>query len=416
MTAIVEDLQKIILKRTEPKIVVNRDENTDYRLFSEIKGGEDKNIKIKSKLGEFTTGTFKTVYIYENSNGELNNDNILSLTHEKWNNYEKKLVEEMNSFKIQKTLYMKPNGSLYIPNIVDYGSFCQCKKENCRKENPCINASITVNRDEEVKLGNGMGVYSIQEKIKGGELFDRLANGEYVANLNKSDGQDKKSRKYLKYVTNLNRQKMVVRNILNAVKFIHEQGYAHYDLKPENILMVRGTDNVKIIDFGFTKKHGLIEDRPFGTPEYISPEVKNRNFNQKADYWALGCLFVFIFCSNYLYQRGKNYNLFSQGIRKNPKQYLEDYTRSISVKLTDIQIDFLSQFFKNPKELWSFDQLLAHPYLSNGKKGGKIRKTRKKNNKKRKNMKHTKRNVDKKQKKTKTKNKVICKSRKNKKK
>ena len=84
MTAIAEDVQ--ILKRTEPKIVVNRDENTDYRLFSEIKGGEDKNIKIKRKLGEFTTGTFKTVYIYENSDGELNNDNILSLTHEKWNN------------------------------------------------------------------------------------------------------------------------------------------------------------------------------------------------------------------------------------------------------------------------------------------------------------------------------------------
>jgi serine/threonine protein kinase len=309
---------------------------------------------------------------------------------------ESKLVEEMNSFKIQKTLYMKPNGSLYIPNIVDYGSFCQCKKENCRKENPCINASITVNRDEEVKLGNGMGVYSIQEKIKGGELFDRLANGEYVANLN--------------------RQKVLVRNILNAIKFIHEQGYAHYDLKPENILMVRDTDDIKIIDFGFTKEHGQIVDRSFGTPEYISPEVKNRNFNQKADYWALGCLFVFIFCSNYLYQRDTNYNLFSQRIRKNPKQYLKKYTKGFGIELTENQIDFLSHFFKNPEELWSFDQLLAHPYLSNGKKGGKIRKTRKKNNKKRKNMKHTKRNVDKKQKKTKTKNKVLSKSRKNKKK
>ena len=76
----------------------------------------------------------------------------------------------MSTVKIQKTLYMKPNGSLYNPNIVDYGSFCQCKKENCKKENPCINASITVNRDEEVKLGNGIGVYSIQEKINGGDM------------------------------------------------------------------------------------------------------------------------------------------------------------------------------------------------------------------------------------------------------
>lgn len=446
---------EIILKRTEPKIILkNIEETTNYRLFSEKKNISDYNIKIKRQLGKDTTGSYKTVYVYENSDGVEDQDNILSLTHPKWNSmkneknelkhrknlyledieeiekevnelnqtnsssnqeylnhllreikdYKKsiskiedkyhkkmkskqgKLLEEYNSFKIQQKLSSIPGGNQYIPEIIDYGSFCKCKEginDVCNNKSPCVDNQIMIG--DEIKLGNGIGVYSIQTKIKGGELFDRLLNGEYVANLN--------------------RQKVLVKNIINAIKFIHEKGYAHYDLKPENILMVKNTDNVKIIDFGFTKKHGQIVGKFFGTPEYISPEVLNKNFNQKADYWALGCIFVLIFCNSFLYSINNIKNTFKI-IRRNPKQFIKNFNNNYNCGLDEHQIDFLSQFFQLPGNLPSFDELLKHPYLSIQKKGGKSQKTLKKNKKVKKFRKNTRKNIYKKKRKTKYKNRI----------
>jgi len=48
------------------------------------------------------------------------------------------------------------------------------------------------------------------------------------------------------------------RNILVAVKFLHDQNIVHRDLKPENILMTSRSDNtsIKITDFGLAKLIG----------------------------------------------------------------------------------------------------------------------------------------------------------------
>ena len=43
------------------------------------------------------------------------------------------------------------------------------------------------------------------------------------------------------------------RQIVSAVAFIHENGYAHRDLKPENLLLDE-EQNIKLIDFGLCAK------------------------------------------------------------------------------------------------------------------------------------------------------------------
>ena len=45
--------------------------------------------------------------------------------------------------------------------------------------------------------------------------------------------------------------KVLVFNLLSALKYIHEAGIVHRDLKPANIL-VNGNCNVKICDFGLS--------------------------------------------------------------------------------------------------------------------------------------------------------------------
>ncbi|KAH8093861.1 kinase-like protein [Cristinia sonorae] len=80
--------------------------------------------------------------------------------------------------------------------------------------------------------------------------------------------------------------------IVDTLGYIHSKGVLHRDLKPENVLL---DDNfrVKICDFGTGKILGD-SDRAatfVGTPQYVSPELLERNETTKSsDYWALGCI------------------------------------------------------------------------------------------------------------------------------
>ena len=112
------------------------------------------------------------------------------------------------------------------------------------------------------------------------------------------------------------------RNILVAVKFLHDQNIVHRDLKPENILMTSRSDNtsIKITDFGLAKLIGQrgkvhsVCSSPVafchefsrfaglqtccGTPQYFAPEVLQRkntvlgqgHYGKEVDMWSIGVI------------------------------------------------------------------------------------------------------------------------------
>lgn len=45
-----------------------------------------------------------------------------------------------------------------------------------------------------------------------------------------------------------------MRQVCDALNFLHSNGIMHRDLKPENILIDPTTLKIKLIDFGFAKK------------------------------------------------------------------------------------------------------------------------------------------------------------------
>ena len=114
-------------------------------------------------------------------------------------------------------------------------------------------------------------------RCKKGELFDYLTN--HVALSEK-------------------RTKTIMKQLFEAVSYIHAKGIVHRDLKPENILLDDSL-NVKLTDFGFAKVLAPNE-RLFelcGTPGYLAPELLRASmyenaagYGQEVDIWACGVI------------------------------------------------------------------------------------------------------------------------------
>jgi len=82
-----------------------------------------------------------------------------------------------------------------------------------------------------------------------------------------------------------------MQQLVNGVQYIHSQNIIHRDLKLGNLFLT-GTMAVKIGDFGLATRVGWEKKGTIcGTPNYISPEVLNKDGHGfPADVWALGCV------------------------------------------------------------------------------------------------------------------------------
>ncbi|KAF9890377.1 hypothetical protein FE257_006045 [Aspergillus nanangensis] len=94
-------------------------------------------------------------------------------------------------------------------------------------------------------------------------------------------------------------------NLLNGLRIMHHEGFAHRDLKPGNIFVVQKPPAanwwVKIGDFGISKRvnHELTAlYTSIGTPLYMAPEVTGdldtdeptSRYDNAVDMWSLGCV------------------------------------------------------------------------------------------------------------------------------
>lgn len=92
----------------------------------------------------------------------------------------------------------------------------------------------------------------------------------------------------------------IVKQIVSAVMYLHEQGIAHRDLKPENLLSAgdEETETIKIADFGFSKNFG--EEKLMtscGSPGYVAPEVLTcESYDKAVDMWSVGVIIYILLC------------------------------------------------------------------------------------------------------------------------
>ena len=127
-------------------------------------------------------------------------------------------------------------------------------------------------------------VYIINELCTGGELFDKIVDVKFFSE---------------------NVACNIMRQLLSAVAYCHENGVIHRDLKPENILIENSEEkdkeffHIKVIDFGtceILKKKKLTEQ--IGTSFYIAPEVIKNSYNEKCDLWSCGVILYILLCGS----------------------------------------------------------------------------------------------------------------------
>ena len=85
----------------------------------------------------------------------------------------------------------------------------------------------------------------------------------------------------------------VIVQICDALQAAHKQGVVHRDIKPENILITH-EGYVKLVDFGIARPMNeefgrlTVSGMMVGTPDYMSPEQRTGDVDERTDIYALG--------------------------------------------------------------------------------------------------------------------------------
>ncbi|MFO0802466.1 MAG: serine/threonine-protein kinase [Gemmataceae bacterium] len=81
-------------------------------------------------------------------------------------------------------------------------------------------------------------------------------------------------------------------SLCRGVSYLHDQGIVHRDLKPANVFIENG--HLKVGDYGLSRRVSVSQGgdmtQGVGTPNYMAPEIKNGNYTQSIDVYALGVI------------------------------------------------------------------------------------------------------------------------------
>ncbi|KAM6921795.1 serine/threonine-protein kinase Kist [Xenentodon cancila] len=166
------------------------------------------------------------------------------------------------------------------------------------------------------------------------------------------------------------------RDILEALAFLHKEGYVHADLKPRNILWSADDECFKLIDFGLSFKQGNQDVKYIQTDGYRAPEAELQNSLAQAgvegdsgctaavDLWSLGVILLEMFSGIKLKDTVR-----SQEWKENSAAIVDHIFTSNSLVYPAIPVYHLRDLIKsmlvnNPKQRCTAETALLSPFFS----------------------------------------------------
>ncbi|XP_030049331.1 calcium/calmodulin-dependent protein kinase type IV isoform X2 [Microcaecilia unicolor] len=185
----------------------------------------------------------------------------------------------------------------------------------------------------------------VLELVTGGELFDRIVEKGYYSERDAADA---------------------VKQILEAVAYLHENGIVHRDLKPENLLYATPAPDapLKIADFGLSK---IVEDQVAmktvcGTPGYCAPEIlRGCAYGPEVDMWSVGIITYILLCGfePFYDERGDQY-MFKK-ILNCDYDFVSPWWDDVSLNAKDLVKKLI---VLDPKKRLTTHQALQHPWVT----------------------------------------------------
>eukprot|EP01103_Thecamoeba_quadrilineata_P010526 TRINITY_DN229_c0_g1_i1.p1 TRINITY_DN229_c0_g1~~TRINITY_DN229_c0_g1_i1.p1 ORF type:complete len:795 (+),score=201.82 TRINITY_DN229_c0_g1_i1:271-2385(+) len=187
-------------------------------------------------------------------------------------------------------------------------------------------------------------LFLVMEYVEGGELFDRIIERGCFSEKDAAN---------------------IIRQILEAVKYLHTLGIVHRDLKPENVLCAtKEALDVKIADFGLSKildnDNKQVLQTCCGTPSYAAPELLLcEGYAEPVDIWAVGVI-LYTLLSGCLPFFGETHTELFERILAGAFSFPDPEWTNISESAKSLVTALLTA---NPKKRLTAEKALKHPWI-----------------------------------------------------